>query len=150
MNVMNLGFACTRDIFDWAAEFIQKPFRRVDRKQFKRELSLGRGERRLERERIARELHDTLLQGFLGVKLHIHAAVAQGPADVPGRAALDQTVNRMEQVIDEARHILLGLRSSGMESMSLEQALSCLNDEFSSGGGVRFRVFVNGHPKALK
>lgn len=150
MNVTSLGFACTRDIFDWAAEFIRKTFRRVDRGQFKRNLSLRRDERRQERERIARELHDTLLQGFFGVKLQLQAAVGQVPADFPGRAALDRTVNRMQQVIDEARDILLGLGSSGMESMSLEQALSCLKDEFLSGGGVRFRVFVTGQPKALK
>jgi signal transduction histidine kinase len=55
----------------------------------------------------------------------------------------------MQHVIDEARHMLMGLRSSAIESMSLEQALSCLVDEFAPGVGVQFRVFVIGQPKSL-
>ena len=106
-------------------------------------------ERQRERERIARELHDSLLQGFLGVSLQLQAAVGQMPANSPSRPALDKAMIRMHQVIDEGRHILLGLRSSATESMNLEQALSCLRDEFDPGGGVRFRVFVTGQPKPL-
>ena len=106
--------------------------------------------RQRERERVARELHDSLLQGFLGVSLQMQAAVGQVPADSPGRAALDHAVVRMRQVIDDARHVLLGLRSTATESVSLEQALSCLRDEFAPGSGVQFRVFVTGQPKSLR
>lgn len=148
-NAMNVGFACKHDIFDWAAEIIQKPLRR-DREQSNRERRLRRDERRRERERVARELHDTLLQGLFGVRLQLQAAVGQVAADAPARAALDRTVDRMRRVIDEGRDILQGLRSCAMESMNLEEALSCLKDEFSSGSGARFRVFVTGQPKALK
>jgi signal transduction histidine kinase len=44
------------------------------------------GERLLdERTRIAQELHDTLLQGFLAVSMQLHAAVDHLPADCPSR-----------------------------------------------------------------
>ena len=142
--VANCGFGSTRD--DWSAEVINKPFRRVDREHFHRELSV----RLDERQRIARELHDSLLQGLLGLSLQLQAAVGQVPANSPSRAALDHAIGRMRHVIDEARHILLGLRSSAMDSMSLEQALSCLRDEFDPAASVRFRVFVTGQPKSLK
>jgi signal transduction histidine kinase len=143
-NVANCGFGFTRD--DWSAEVINKPFRRVDREHSHRELSV----RLDERQRIARELHDSLLQGFLGVSLQLQAAVGQVPANLQSKAALNHTMVRMQHVIDEARHVLLGLRSSAMESMSLDQALSSLRDEFAPGGGVQFRVCVTGQPKSLR
>ena len=93
-NVANCGFGFTRD--DWSAEVINKPFRRVDREHSHRELSV----RLDERQRIARELHDSLLQGFLGVSLQLQAAVGLGlgtleplPAiDLSQRHALDAAV----------------------------------------------------------
>ena len=143
-NVANYGFGFARD--DWSAEVINKRFRPVDRARAHRELSV----RLDERQRIARELHDSLLQGFLGVSLQLQAAVGQVPANLQSKAALNHTMVRMQHVIDEARHVLLGLRSSAMESMSLDQALSSLRDEFAPGGGVQFRVCVTGQPKSLR
>ena len=147
-NVSNGGFAFARD--DWSAEVINKPLRLVDRAHSHRELSVRLDERQRERERVARELHDSLLQGFLGVSLQLQAAVGQVPTNLPGKAALDNTVVRMQHVIDEARQVLLGIRSSAMESMSLDQALSCLKDEFASSSRVQFRVCVTGQPKSLR
>jgi signal transduction histidine kinase len=72
------------------------------------------------------------------------------PANSPSKAALDHAIVQMQNVINEARDILLGLRSSSIASMALEHAFSCLRDEFAAGSAVRFRVFVTGRPKALK
>lgn len=146
-NVVNGGFVPGRG--DRAIGVIKKHCRHVQREHFHRELSVRLDERQRERERVARELHDSLLQGFLGVSLQLQAAVGQMPANYPSRAALDRATVRMQHVIDEARHILSGLRSSAIESMSLDQALSCLRDEFAVSDGVRFRVFVTGQPKSL-
>lgn len=137
------GCAFARDLLDWAAEVIKKFLRPVNHVQFDRGL-----ERKRERERIARELHDTLLQGLLGVTLQLQGAVDQVPADLPSRAGLDRAMVRMRHVIDETRKILLGLRSPATESTSLEQALSAMG-EFAAGGEVQFRVFVAGQPRTL-
>jgi Histidine kinase len=93
-NVANCGFGFTRD--DWSAEVINKPFRRVDREHSHRELSVRLDERRRERERVARELHDSLLQEFVEVSLQLQAAVGQVPTNLPGKAALDNTMVRMQ------------------------------------------------------
>jgi len=143
-SVANGGFA-----FAWdgrSTEVVDSLFRRVDRARSHREL----GVRLDERQRIARELHDSLLQGFLGVSLQLQAAVGQVPANLQSKAALKHTMVRMQHVIDEARHVLLGLRSPAMESTSLDQALSSLKDEFAPGGSVQFRVCVTGQPKSLR
>jgi len=150
VNVMFGGLGCTRDVVAWAAERVQRWFRNGDREQLHRELHLRLEERQKERERIARELHDTLFQGFLGVSLQLHGAVEQVPEDSPARPSLNRALLLMRRVIDEGRDTLQGLRSSALESMSLEHALSCIREEFTPGGSVRFRIFITGQPKALK
>lgn len=135
---------------DRVAEPVENSFPGVDRERFYQEFKVRLDERQRERERVAQELHDSLLQGFLGVSLQMQAAVGQVPAKAPTRAALDRAVVRMRQVIDEARHILLGVRSQAADSMSLEQSLSCLRDEFAPSGGVRFQVSVSGQPRSLR
>jgi len=59
-TAMNDGFAFAHD--DFSAEVINKPFQCVDRARSHRELSVRLDERQRERERVARELHDSLLQ----------------------------------------------------------------------------------------
>ena len=114
------------------------------RSSWNRELNLRLEERLRERARIARELHDTLFQGFLGASLQLHYAVDQVPADSPSKPSLCRALRLMQRVIDEGRDASEGLRSSATASMSLEQALSGVRDEFTPGGDVGFRIFVTG------
>jgi len=149
-NVMMSGVAGAPELAEWVSERIKRWFRSPSRIERSRELSVRLDERIRERSRIARDMHDTLLQGFLGVSLQLQAAVDQVPAGSPGKPSLDRAVLRMQHVIKESRDILQGVRPSVVESPSLEQALSFLREEFDPGRGVRFRVFVTGRPKALK
>ena len=118
--------------------------------RLERERHLRVEEQKRERARIARELHDTLLQGFLGASLVLHDAVEHMPADSPSKSALSRALQLMYRVIDEGRVALQGLRSSRVSFANLEQALSEVGDEFTRGHGVRFRTLVMGKPKALK
>lgn len=150
VNVMIGGVPGTLDLLELAEARIKKWFHAPNHAELARELSVRRDERLRERARIARDLHDTLLQGFLGVSLQLQAAVEQMPAESLAKPFLNRAVLRMQRVINESRGILQGLRTSAVESISLEQALSRLRDELAPGGGVRFRVFVTGHTKPLK
>src|SRR5580693_8463662 len=100
---------------------IQGWFGRSEREQLNRELNLRLEERNRERARIARDLHDTLFQGFLGVWLQLYHAVQQVPADSPSKPSLSRALDLMQRVIDEGRDVLQGLRSSDVPSMTLEQ-----------------------------
>jgi signal transduction histidine kinase len=113
------------------------------------ERSLLLAERLKERSRIARELHDTLFQGFLGASMHLQYALEQVPADSPGVASLSYAAQLVRRVIDEGRHVLEGLRSSPTGHTSLEEAFSGLRDEFAAGR-ARLRIFITGQAKALK
>ena len=69
-------------------------------------------ERIAERERIARELHDTLLQGVQGLILTFQSAARQVPADLPARNQLERALDRAEAVVIEARDRVRSLRVS--------------------------------------
>ena len=85
-NVMVGGAEYARDFVEPAIEQVQGAFRGPDRVQVHREVDLHSEERCCwERARIARELHDTLLQGVIGASLLLHAAVEQTPADSPSK-----------------------------------------------------------------
>jgi signal transduction histidine kinase len=140
----------TRDWVKRAIEQVQGAFRGADRAQVRRKLNLDSEERCNERARIARELHDTLLQGFIGASLLLHAAVEQTPADSPSKPSLTRALRLVHQAIDEGRVVLQGLGSATATSMSLEDALSKLGDECRPESAAQFRILVSGHSRAMK
>ena len=105
-------------------------------------------ERGQERARIAHELHDTLLQGFLGAIMLLHQAVEQTPADSPSKPALSHALQLVRHAVDEGRAAILGLRTSPAMS-GLEQAFATFLEAVTPARGVRVRVFVQGKPRTL-
>lgn len=67
-------------------------------------------ERMEEREHIARELHDTLLQSVQTLTLRFQLAVEDLPEDLPARAHLEQSIDRADEVIADGRDRLRSLR----------------------------------------
>jgi signal transduction histidine kinase len=142
------GSLWTRGPVPQTGEQIQTAYHGLSLEWAKREQRVRLEERRKERAQIARELHDTLFQGFLGASLLLHTTVEEMPEDSPNKTSLSHAVQLMYRVIDEGRAALEGLRSPRMASTSLEQALCTLGDEFKPGE-ARYRVFVTGKPKRL-
>jgi signal transduction histidine kinase len=108
-------------------------------------------ERVSERTRIAQELHDTLLQGFLSVSMQVHVAVDRLPEDSPVKPILTLALQSMGRVIEEGRNAVRGLRVSHSPSLDLEHAFSLLPREFSAfgAGKVDFRVIIDGPQRPL-
>jgi signal transduction histidine kinase len=110
-------------------------------------------ERLAERTRIARELHDTLLQSFQALMLHFQAVDDQLP---PGKAkeALGKVLDQADQAIVEGRDAIQNLRSSAMFANELAHAIAELGKELArthSGEthSTTFRVSVEGTPRDL-
>lgn len=143
------GAVCAHDVLTRAAARFQSWFHGADQEQLNREQNLRLEERHKERARIARELHDTLFQGFLCASMQLHNAVEQLPSDSPSQPSLSRALSLIQRVLDEGRLVLQGLRSSGVAPETLEQALSNLRDELPPGGSP-FRIFVRGNSRALK
>jgi signal transduction histidine kinase/ligand-binding sensor domain-containing protein len=114
-----------------------------------RQLSVRFEERLVERTRIAQELHDTLLQGFLSASMQLHVAIDRLPAESSERPALSRILQLMGQVIEEGRNALRGLRLSAGGSLDLEQAFSRVPQDLTKQDDVDFRVIVEGRPRPL-
>jgi signal transduction histidine kinase/ligand-binding sensor domain-containing protein len=101
-----------------------------------------------ERTRIARELHDTLLQSFQGLMLRfqvVNELLPEGKA----KDQLEQTLNRAEQAIAEGRNAVYDLRSSTMTTNDLAQAVRALGNELATQDAAAFRLVVEGPPRDM-
>lgn len=127
---------------------VRTPNALLDRAKLK-EMNVRLEERRRERARIASELHDTLFQDVLGACLQLCQAAEQVPADSPGKPGLSRALRLLQRAIDEGRNLLQGLRPSGIATLSLEQALSGVRDDFDPGDGPQFRMQLTGQPRPL-
>jgi signal transduction histidine kinase len=81
-------------------------------------------ERVTERTRIARDLHDTLLQRFQGVLLNFHAVTYLFPDRPDARRAIEVVVDEARDAITEGRNAVEGLRSAKHDCSNLEAAIS--------------------------
>jgi signal transduction histidine kinase/ligand-binding sensor domain-containing protein len=106
-------------------------------------------ERLAERTRIAQDLHDTLLQGFLSASMQLYAAVEELPPEERAKGRFERVQQLMRQVIDEGRAALRGLRSPETDADDLEPSLSRVPAELGIQTGVEFRVVVEGRRRPL-
>jgi ligand-binding sensor domain-containing protein/signal transduction histidine kinase len=126
------------------------------------ELNVRFEERLAERTRIAQELHDTLLQGFLSASMQVHVAANRLPPDSPVKPALTRTLELMRQVMEEGRNAVRGLRSTATATLDLEHAFARIQDDLAptpgfgenhsgeNGEPVNFRVIVEGQQMPLR
>jgi signal transduction histidine kinase len=118
-------------------------------RQVARQLT-GRFEERLaERTRIAQELHDTLLQGFVSASMQLHVAADALPPDSAAKPSLNRVLALMGKVIEEGRNAVRGLRSTSSAPHDLEQAFSSLHEELASGTHASYRVLTEGKARPL-
>jgi signal transduction histidine kinase/ligand-binding sensor domain-containing protein len=106
-------------------------------------------ERVAERERIARELHDTLLQSLFGLTLRFHTAANRLPLGDPAREALDDALQQSDKVMQEGRQRVLNLRARHTESASLADALAATGNQLRAIHPAHFRISVQGRPRPL-
>ena len=121
--------------------------------QITRQLTLRAEERLAERTRIAQELHDTLLQGFLSSSMQVHVAADRLPDESPVKPILTRALQLMGQVIEEGRNAVRGLRASRSVSLDLEHAFSLIQQEVvppdPAAPQPEFRVIVDGERRPL-
>jgi signal transduction histidine kinase len=107
-------------------------------------------ERAQERIRIARDLHDTLLQGIQGLILCFHSDIEEVPEDQPARGMLEKTLNRAEDVIAEGRERVRSLRSEESTASDLPTALAQVSALVPSNGAASIDFLVEGEPRSLR
>jgi len=120
-----------------------------------RQLDMRLQERVNERTRIARELHDTLLQSLHGLLFQFQAARNMFPRS-PENAikGLDDAIVGTEQAIAESRDAIHDLRSQLVAQGDLARSLKAVGEELLAGhdtnhGSPTFDVLVEGEPQKL-
>jgi signal transduction histidine kinase len=119
----------------------------------RRFIELRLEERILERLRIARELHDTLLQSFQGMLLQLHSLNSMLDRPAEARAKLERLMEIGSQAIDEGRDAVQGMRLSTVVRNDLANAIAAVGERLAAEQiaqkPVNFRVLIEGKSRNL-
>jgi signal transduction histidine kinase/ligand-binding sensor domain-containing protein len=108
-------------------------------------------ERLNERTRIARELHDTLLQSLAGVSLQLDGLAKQiGPSSEAAAGRIRAVRQQVEASFREARQKVQDLRSPMLHGRYLSTVLRESLEQIVAGHPVRLQVTVAGRPRRLR
>ncbi len=103
--------------------------------------------RLLERERIARDLHDTFLQGVQGLMLRFQSAAERIPDGERARQLMEDALDRADRILADGRDKVAELRTS--VSLELPDALAMSGNELARDYGVAFHASVEGSRREL-
>lgn len=117
--------------------------------QMRNHLQARLQERLFERERIARELHDTLIQGFQGLVLVFGAAAQRISAEDPIREVLGKALKTADGVLAEGRDRVRGLRESMTLTHDLPTALKEAAEDLALAQPIEFSMSVSGTQRPL-
>ncbi|HWO37467.1 MAG TPA: two-component regulator propeller domain-containing protein [Candidatus Acidoferrum sp.] len=117
-------------------------------KQMEEQIRARIEERLGERERIARELHDTLLQGIQGLILRFQAVAERIPASEPARQMIEKVLDRADEVLVQGRDRVKNLRLNAQMN-TLREALTDVIKDLAVSKGVEFSVVVEGELRRL-
>jgi len=127
----------------WAAYMVRV-------RQLSRQLTMRMQDRIDERTRIARELHDTVLQGLASASLQLEVADRQIPGDSAAKPLVQRISQMMRQLMDEGRHTVRGLRRRHSEEENLERALTQISNDLAVPRKIKYQVIVEGMPRSLR
>lgn len=105
--------------------------------------------RHLERERIARELHDTLLQSMQGLILGLHGLSRRLEPGSSARQSIEAMARRAQSVLVEGRERVQGLRSDAGDGEDLAGSLALVAAEVEAAA-CTLAVRTSGEPKPLQ
>jgi signal transduction histidine kinase len=105
--------------------------------------------RLMERERIARDLHDTLLQGLQGLTLHFQAVAARIPKNEPTHDMMERALTLADEVMVESRNSVKDLRASTQMQGDLPDALAAIGQPLAQEQVTKFSVAMEGAPRKL-
>lgn len=99
-----------------------------------------------ERSRLAREMHDTVIQGCTGVSALLEAISMEIPVDSGGDGLMDFARMQLRTTIDEAREAVWNLRQPDNDTNELAQRLESMAGKASAEFNVRVLCTVTGTP----
>lgn len=107
-------------------------------------------ERANERVRIARELHDTLLQSLFGLLMQFQSVKRKLPLDEAAQDELDRVLERAEAVMRDGRDRVRSLRGASAEQDGLASPLRTLGSQYEALTRIPFDLEVVGECHGMK
>jgi signal transduction histidine kinase len=103
-----------------------------------------------ERNRLAREMHDTLIQGCVGVSALLEAASsALGVSSRISNELLDRARSEVRTAVDEARAAVWDLRNTSKRGQDVVKTVSRLVQQMTTEAGIPLKFSSSGTPVAL-
>lgn len=102
-----------------------------------------------ERNRLAREVHDTLAQSLTAIALQLDTAELLLPADAKAAPLVAQARDLTRRALEEARRAVWGLQPTPLEDRTLGEALAAELVAFERRSGVKASFQTDGEPQAL-
>ncbi len=106
------------------------------------------GERLEERGRIARELHDTLIQSVDGLMLRLQTALDQSDPQ-QSHLMIEKALDSADEVMSEGRQRVQALRAEATLVTELSEALRSYGNELAEDRPISFSVTLIGSPKLM-
>jgi PAS domain S-box-containing protein len=97
-----------------------------------------------ERTRLARDIHDTLLQGFTGIALKLVAAINRVTGPVESVVALRDLVDLAQQTLTDARRAVWDLRSPALEGGDFSAAVRTAAEDCVRGTTLELEYDIGG------
>jgi signal transduction histidine kinase len=132
------------------ASFPNSPFPNLSTGGSAPDLDAISAARLAERTHIAQELHDTLLQGFLGVSMQLHSAVDNLPEECTEKQRFSHVLQLLDRALEQGRSAVEGLRSPTEHIASLGEAFAGVRTDLGLPSAVGFRVVVHGKERGLR
>jgi signal transduction histidine kinase len=103
-----------------------------------------------ERQRLAREIHDTLAQGFASIIVHLERAEQiNGLGGSPAKGHMDLARSVAREGLEEARRMMAALRPEILERRALPEAVTRFCEEWSRRTGIPSRLEITGTPSPM-
>ncbi|MFQ5577101.1 MAG: GAF domain-containing protein, partial [Anaerolineae bacterium] len=103
-----------------------------------------------ERNRVAREIHDTLAQGFTGILLQLQAAERLSlKRPEQARHSLQEAQTLARESLQEARRSIFNLRPTVLYNLTLDEAIGQHVHRFGAGAGLEANFILEGYPSSL-
>jgi ligand-binding sensor domain-containing protein/signal transduction histidine kinase len=106
-------------------------------------------ERQVEREALARDLHDTFLQGVHGLVLRFHTSTQMLSQDHPVRQSFEEALKQSDLVMLEGRSVLSRLHVKKAKAESLTETFASIGKDFCQLIPAKFDVIVSGRSRDL-
>jgi signal transduction histidine kinase len=103
-----------------------------------------------ERQRLAREIHDTLAQGFASIVVHLERTEQINHLqDSPAKGHIDLARSVAREGLEEARRMMAALRPEVLEQRGLPEALGRVCQEWSRRTGIHSKLSITGTPEPM-